>query len=129
MSGPGRERRWWRWTLAGVVLLAVIVVGGAAIFVKSQPSVVPLTLPVGRRQAAGRAGRWHLGRGRGICSASLAAAPHPGPRGGCPNRDWPPIQPQAPAASSRATCGAPAARSAAHSPGRLPAHWYLSGSK
>jgi polyisoprenoid-binding protein YceI len=33
--------------LVGVVLLAVIVVGGAAIFVKSQPSAVPLTLPTG----------------------------------------------------------------------------------
>ncbi len=54
MKGPGRRRRWWRWTLVGVV---VIVVGGAAIFVKSQPSAAPLTLPAGpARPPAGPAG-------------------------------------------------------------------------
>ena len=57
MKGPGRRRRWWRWTLAGVVVLVVIVVGGAAIFVKSQPSAAPLTLPSGpARPPAGPAG-------------------------------------------------------------------------
>lgn len=47
MSGPARRRRWWRWTLAGVVILVVIAVGGTAIFVKSQPSAAPLALPSG----------------------------------------------------------------------------------
>ena len=57
MKGPGRRRRWWRWTLAGVAVLVVIVVGGAAIFVKSQPSAAPLTLPSGpARPPAGPAG-------------------------------------------------------------------------
>jgi polyisoprenoid-binding protein YceI len=65
VSGPGRERRWWRWTLAGVLLLAVIVVGGTAIFVKSQPSVVPLTLPsAAARPPAGPAdGTWDVAAG------------------------------------------------------------------
>jgi polyisoprenoid-binding protein YceI len=52
VSGPGRRRRWWRWTLAGVVVLVVIVVGAAAVFVKSQPSAAPLTLPAGAASLA-----------------------------------------------------------------------------
>jgi polyisoprenoid-binding protein YceI len=65
VSGPGRRRRWWRWTLAGLVLLVVIVVGGAAIFVKSQPSAAPLTLPSGpARPPAGPAdGTWAVTTG------------------------------------------------------------------
>ena len=68
MSGPGRRRHWWRWTLAGVVVLAVIVVGGAAIFVSSQPSAAPLTLPSGpARPPAGPAdGTW------GVTAGSVA---------------------------------------------------------
>jgi len=45
VSEPRRPRRWRRWLLAGVALLVVLVVAGAAIFVKSQPSAAPLTLP------------------------------------------------------------------------------------
>ena len=45
MSEPGRTRRWWRWLLVGLVLLVVLVVGGAAIYAKSQPTAAPLTLP------------------------------------------------------------------------------------
>jgi len=45
VSGPGRTRRWWRWLLVGLVLLVVLVVGGAAIYAKSQPTAAPLTLP------------------------------------------------------------------------------------
>ena len=33
MSAPGRRHRWWQWLLARVVLLGVLVVGGAAILV------------------------------------------------------------------------------------------------
>jgi len=62
---PGRPGRWRRWLLAGVACSSVLVVGGAAIFVKSQPSAAPLTLSIGRRPAPGRPGRRHLGRGRG----------------------------------------------------------------
>jgi polyisoprenoid-binding protein YceI len=65
VSGAGRRRRWWRWTLVGVVLLAVIVVGGAAIFVKSQPSAAPLALPSGTaRPPSGPAdGTWDVTAG------------------------------------------------------------------
>jgi polyisoprenoid-binding protein YceI len=65
VSGAGRRRRWWRWTLAGVALLAVIVVAGAAIFVKSQPSAAPLTLPSGTvRPPSGPAdGTWDVTTG------------------------------------------------------------------
>ena len=65
MSGPGRPRRWWQWLLVGVVLLVVLVVGGTAIFVKSQPSAMPLTLPsAAARAPAGSAdGTWDVAAG------------------------------------------------------------------
>ena len=65
MSAPGRRRRWWRWLLAGVVLLGVLVVGGAAILVKSQPSAAPLTLPpAAAKPSAGPAdGTWDVTTG------------------------------------------------------------------
>lgn len=68
MSGPAGRRRRWRWTLAGAVVLVVIVVGGAAIFVKSQPSAAPLTLPSGpaRPQAGPTGGTW------GVTAGSVA---------------------------------------------------------
>jgi len=44
-SGPRRAHHWWRWLLAGVALLIALIVGGTAIFVHSQPSAAPLTLP------------------------------------------------------------------------------------
>jgi polyisoprenoid-binding protein YceI len=64
VSGPGHRRHWWQW-LVGVVLLVVLVVGGAAIFVKSQPSAVPLTLPsAAARASAGSAdGTWDVTAG------------------------------------------------------------------
>jgi polyisoprenoid-binding protein YceI len=65
MSGPGRRGRWWQWLLAGVALLVVLVVAGAAIFVKSQPSAAPLALPPGAaRPPAGPAdGTWDVAAG------------------------------------------------------------------
>lgn len=65
MSGPGPRRRWWRWALAGVVLLVVIVVAGAVIFAKSQPSAVPLALSAGAvRPPSGPAdGAWDVTAG------------------------------------------------------------------
>jgi polyisoprenoid-binding protein YceI len=44
---PPRKRHWWRWILAGVVLLAVLVVLAGVILVRHQPSAPPLTLPSG----------------------------------------------------------------------------------
>ncbi|HEY5395347.1 MAG TPA: YceI family protein [Trebonia sp.] len=65
MNGPRRRRRWWRWLLAGVALLVVLVVGGTAIFVKSQPSAAPLTLPaaVARASAGPADGTWDVAKG------------------------------------------------------------------
>jgi polyisoprenoid-binding protein YceI len=65
VSGPGHRRRWWQWLLAGTVLLVVFVVAGAAIFVKSQPSSVPLTLPLAAaKPPAGPAGgTWDVAAG------------------------------------------------------------------
>jgi polyisoprenoid-binding protein YceI len=65
VSGPGRTRRWWRWLLVGLVLLVVLVVGGAAIYAKSQPTAAPLTLPAAAaRPPAGPAdGTWDAAAG------------------------------------------------------------------
>ncbi len=65
IPGPPRRRRWWRWTLAGLAALVMIVVLAAIIFVKFQPAPAPLTLP-GRadRLPAGQAdGAWHVAPG------------------------------------------------------------------
>lgn len=65
MSGPGRAPRWWRWLLAGLALLAALVIGGAAIYVKSQPTAAPLKLPAAAaRPPAGPAnGTWDTAAG------------------------------------------------------------------
>jgi polyisoprenoid-binding protein YceI len=69
VSGPGRRRHWRRWLLAGLVVLVVLLVvgvGGTAVFVKSQPSAVPLALPAaaGRPPAAGPSdGTWNVAAG------------------------------------------------------------------
>ena len=65
MSGRGRTRHWLRWLLAGVALLVVLVVGGTAIFVKSQPSAARLTLPsAAARPSVGPAdGTWDVAAG------------------------------------------------------------------
>jgi deazaflavin-dependent oxidoreductase (nitroreductase family) len=43
--GGGLRRRWWRWVLAGVAALVVLVFGAVAAFVKLSPSFAPLALP------------------------------------------------------------------------------------
>ena len=45
VPGPPRRRRWWRWTLAGLAALVLIIVLAAILFVKLQPTPAPLTLP------------------------------------------------------------------------------------
>jgi polyisoprenoid-binding protein YceI len=43
----GRSHHWWRWAIAGVAALVVLVVLAAGIFIKLQPAPAPLTLPTG----------------------------------------------------------------------------------
>jgi polyisoprenoid-binding protein YceI len=44
---PPRKRHWWRWILAGVLILAVLVVLAGALALKFQASASPLVLPGG----------------------------------------------------------------------------------
>ena len=62
---PPRKRHWWRWILAGVLVLAVLVVLGGALALRSWASAAPLVLPGGRSAApAGPAGgAWAAGAG------------------------------------------------------------------
>ena len=50
---PPRKRHWWRWILAGVLVLAVLVVLGGALVLRSWASAAPLVLPAGGAWAAG----------------------------------------------------------------------------
>jgi polyisoprenoid-binding protein YceI len=64
---PGRspsKRHWWRWILAGVAVLAGLVVAAVAMFVKLQPSPAPLTLPAAAGAPAGPLdGTWDAAAG------------------------------------------------------------------
>jgi polyisoprenoid-binding protein YceI len=62
---PLRRQRWWRWLLASVGAVALIVVVGAAAFIKLSPSATALTLPPGpvSRPAGQLGGRWDVGAG------------------------------------------------------------------
>jgi len=44
-SGPARRRHWWRWILAGVAAILIVVFGAVAAFIKLGPSAAPLVLP------------------------------------------------------------------------------------
>jgi polyisoprenoid-binding protein YceI len=50
-GGTGRRHRWWRWAIAGVAALVVVVVLAAGLIVKLQPSPAPLALPAGAASA------------------------------------------------------------------------------
>lgn len=50
-GGNARLRHWWRWILAGVAALVVIVTGAVAAFIKLGPSFAPLALPAGHPSA------------------------------------------------------------------------------
>ena len=62
---PPRRRRWWRWILAGLVALVVVVAGVAVLSVKLAPSAPPLGLPAGTVSApAGPLdGTWQVAAG------------------------------------------------------------------
>jgi polyisoprenoid-binding protein YceI len=48
---PPRKRHWWRWILAGVLVLAVLVVLAGALALRFWASASPLALPGGRTAA------------------------------------------------------------------------------
>jgi polyisoprenoid-binding protein YceI len=60
-----RKHRWWRWILAGVVLLVVLAVAAAGLLIKLQPTRPPLALSgVGASRPAGPLdGTWHAAAG------------------------------------------------------------------
>jgi polyisoprenoid-binding protein YceI len=62
---PPRKRHWWRWILAGVLALTVLVVLGGALALRFWASAAPLALPNGRAAApAGPlGGTWAAGAG------------------------------------------------------------------
>jgi polyisoprenoid-binding protein YceI len=62
---PARKHHWWRWILASVVALVLLVVLAVGLFIKLQPSPAPLTLPHGAtRPPAGRvSGIWNAAAG------------------------------------------------------------------
>jgi polyisoprenoid-binding protein YceI len=61
---PAQKHHWWRWILAGVLGLAVVIYGAAGIFI-SQPGPAPLALPAARASApAGPLdGTWQVAAG------------------------------------------------------------------
>ena len=50
-GGPPRKRHWWRWILASVLVLAVLVLLGGALALRFWASAAPLALPGGRAAA------------------------------------------------------------------------------
>jgi polyisoprenoid-binding protein YceI len=64
VSQVPRKRHWWRWILAGVAALIVLVIAARA-FIKLQPALAPLALPAAAANApAGPLdGTWHVAAG------------------------------------------------------------------
>jgi polyisoprenoid-binding protein YceI len=64
-GGSRRPRRWWRWTVAGLAALMLIIVLAAVLLVKLQPGPAPLALPVrAARSPAGPVdGTWQVAPG------------------------------------------------------------------
>jgi len=65
LSQPPRKRHWWRWILAALAVLIVLVIVAAGAFIKLQPTLAPLALPAGAANApAGPLdGTWHVATG------------------------------------------------------------------
>jgi hypothetical protein len=65
---PDRPRKgphWWRWILASVIAIVVIITGAVAAFIKLGPTAAPLALPHGRvsSPAGPLAGTWQISGG------------------------------------------------------------------
>jgi polyisoprenoid-binding protein YceI len=60
-----RKRHWWRWVLAAIAALAVVMVGAIVLYVKGEVSAPPLTLPAGavRPPSGPLDGTWHVAGG------------------------------------------------------------------
>ncbi len=60
-----RKRQWWRWVLASMIALVVLVAAAIGLFVKLQPVPAPLALPAtAARPPAGPVdGRWEVAAG------------------------------------------------------------------
>jgi polyisoprenoid-binding protein YceI len=60
-----RKRHWWRWVLAAIAALAVVIVGAVVLYVKGEASVPALTLPAGavRPPSGPLGGTWHVAAG------------------------------------------------------------------
>jgi hypothetical protein len=55
---PPRKRHWWRWILAGVLALAVLIVPAGALALRFWASAPPLVLPGGPACSGRILGRW-----------------------------------------------------------------------
>jgi len=62
---PARRRHWWRWIVASVVALILLVVLAVGLFIKLQPVPAPLALPpvAARPPAAPVSGTWNATAG------------------------------------------------------------------
>ncbi len=60
-----RKRHWWRWVLAAIAAIAVVLVGAVVLYVKAQASAPALTLPTGpaRPPSGPLDGTWHVAGG------------------------------------------------------------------
>jgi hypothetical protein len=60
-----RKRHWWRWILASVIALVVLVAAAIGLFIKLQPTPAPLALPAtaARPPAGPLYGTWDVGAG------------------------------------------------------------------
>jgi polyisoprenoid-binding protein YceI len=62
---PARKRHWWRWILAGVLVLTVLIVAVAVVLIKLQPAAPPLALPtsIARPPVGPVDGTWEVSAG------------------------------------------------------------------
>jgi hypothetical protein len=60
-----RKRHWWRWVLAAIATIAVVIAGAVVLYVKGEASAPVLTLPAGpvRAPAGPLDGTWHVAGG------------------------------------------------------------------
>jgi len=64
-DAPRNRRHWWRWILASLIAIVVIITGAVAAFIKLGPTFAPLALPQGRVSSPSGplAGTWQVAGG------------------------------------------------------------------